>query len=272
MISEKEAQQRSFTKAIGRVLNPMEWIRQISSGKYRRMISEIDVIDNIMRNSIARIKPDLRERLHQARMAFKNREYRRVFQYASDILDGVNGVLIDQMEELENVSREIYDEFSKDTVDDYQRQKIDKQLGLPKTQVAASIQSERIIEAGIGQWLQEKIPTKKEIEGTLFDKIFRNMQGKQQEAARQALVVAERTYDLIQQAFDALDNNRRNIVEYIRLAKYYQNKLSVENEHLRRMYFNYFSPETPQVDQSQTPVAESIQPINQPKTTDEGVK
>jgi hypothetical protein len=241
---EKEAQKRSVTKMLGRSLNPMEWIRQMSSSKYRRLIAAVDAVDKAMRDNITRLKPSLRDQLHQARMAMKNRDFLRVFQYANSILDSVNGVFIDQIDELDTIGSEIYSEFSQNTMDDFERQQLEEQLGVRKVpRVAASPDPELIIEAGVTQWLQEKIPTKKELEGVLFDKIFKNIQGKQQNAAREAMAIAESTYALIDQAFAVLDDNRRNIMEYVRLAREYQKKLGNEKEHLKRMYIANFPAE-----------------------------
>ena len=219
----------------------MEWIRQMSSSKYRRLIAAVDAVDKTMRDNVTRLRPDLRERLHQARMALKNRDFRRVFQYANSLLDSVNGVFIDQMDELDSIGREIYAEFSQDTMDEFDRQQLEEELGIRKApRVAASADPELVIEAGVTQWLQEKIPTRKEFEGVFFDRIFKNMQGKQQNAARDALAIAENTYNLIEQAFAVLDDNRRNIMEYVRLAREYQRKLTIEKDKLKRMYVNYF--------------------------------
>jgi hypothetical protein len=261
---EKEAQKRSVTKMLGRALNPMEWIRQMSSGKYRRLISAVDAVDKTMRDNITRLKPELREHLHQARMAMKNRDFRRVFQYTSSILDSVNGVFIDQIDELDSIGREIYAEFSQDTMDKFDRQQLEEQLGL-RSRVAALPDSELIIEAGVTQWLQEKIPTKKELEGVLFDKIYKNMQGKQQNAAREAMAIAESTYALIDQSFAVLDDNRRNIMEYVRLAREYQKKLANEKEHLKRIYVTYFPAESPATQVKTAP--ETTPPPAIPPTT-----
>lgn len=257
---EKEAQKRSVTRMLGRAINPMEWVRQMSSSKYRRMITAVDSIDKVIRDNITRLKPDLRERLHQARMAFKNRDLRRVFQHTTEILDTINGVFIDQIDELDAISNELLQEFSQSTMDEYDRQQLEQQLGIYRTPKAASSNSELVIEAGITQWIQEKIPTKKEIEGTLFDKIFRNMQGKQVESARQALSIAERAYESVDQIFDTLDANRRNIAEYVRLARDYQRRIGVEKERLKRMYFLYFPPETTQPQPPQQPETVPPQP------------
>jgi len=263
---EKEAQKRSVTRMLGRAINPMEWVRQMSSSKYRRMITAVDSVDKIMRDNIIRLKPDLRERLHQARMAFKNRDLRRVFQYTSEILDTINGVFIDQIDELDAVSREILAEFSQDTMDEHDRQQLEQQLGIYRTPRTAAANPELVIEAGITQWIQEKIPTRKEIEGTLFDTIFRNMQGKQVESARQALAIAERAYESVDQIFDTLDANRRNIAEYVRLAKDYQRRIGVEKERMKRMYFLYFPPEAAQ------PVQQPEQPQQPEAQTQQGQK
>ena len=250
---EKEAQKRSVKKMLGRALNPMEWIRQMSSSKYRRLIAAVDTVDKTMRDNIKRLKPDLREHLHQARMAMKNRDFRRVFQYTNSLLDSVNGVFSDQMDELEAIGREVYAEFSQDTMDEFERRQLEEELGVRKApQVTSSTEPELIIEAGVTQWIQEKMPTRKEFEGVFFDKIFKNMQGKQQNAARDALAIAESTYALIDRAFAALDDNRRNIMEYVRLSKDYQKKLAIEKDRLKRMYVNYF------------PAVEPTKPIEEP--------
>ena len=268
---EKEAQKRSVTKMFGRALNPMEWIRQMSSGKYRRLIAAVDAVDKTMRDNVMRLKPDLRERLHQARMAMKNRDFLRVFQYTNSILDSVNGVFIDQIDELDAIGREIYSEFSQNTMDEFDRQQLEEQLGIRKVpRIATSPNPELVIEAGVTQWLQEKIPTKKELEGVLFDKIFRNMQGKQQNAAREAMAIAEGTYALIDQAFAVLDDNRRNIMEYVRLAREYQKKLAIEKEHLKRMYVTYFPSEPVKpAEVPQPPVTPP--PVVAPETTTQPV-
>ncbi len=234
---EKEAQQRSATKALSRALNPMEWIRQLSSREYRELIAAVDRVDEVMRNRISYLKPSLRDNLHQARMAMKNREFRKVFQYANAIIDSVNGVFTEQTDELAQISDRVAAEFSQDKMEDWERNILEQELGVRKASL--------VIEAGVTQWIQEHLPTSKEIEGTLFDKIFRNMQGKQQEAARQALAIAERTYSLIKEAFEALDNARRNIVEYISLTRKYQKKMVGEKDQLKRMYTKYFLTEDP---------------------------
>lgn len=257
---EKFSQKRSVTRMIGQALNPLEWARQMSSSKYRSLIEAVDWIDRAMRTNIIRQKPTLRDYIHQARMALKNREYRKVFQYSSNIIDSVSSVFDEQINQVEELGRDVFREFSQDTMDEEERLQLEQQLGINKPK-AAEYLPELSAEAGVGQWLKEKLPTKKEIEGALFDKLFRNLQGKQQEAARQALIIAERIYEWIDPAFDALDSNRRNIVEYVRLVREDQKKLSVEKERLKKMYINYFS--VPDPVQSAAPVAQP-NPINQP--------
>src|SRR5690606_13073196 len=106
----KNAQKRSVTNTLGFTLNPMEWVRQISSEKYRRLIAEIDSVDKSMRETALQLQPTAREMLHNARMAFKNREYRRVFKYSFDILDSVYNIFEARIDELEKIGREVYAE------------------------------------------------------------------------------------------------------------------------------------------------------------------
>jgi hypothetical protein len=91
------------------------------------------------------------------------------------------------------------------------------------------------------------------LEGVLFDKIYKNMQGKQQNAAREAMAIAESTYALIDHAFSVLDDNRRNIMEYVRIAREYQKKLANEKERLKRIYITYFSAESPAAEVKTSP-------------------
>lgn len=253
---EKEAQRKSVTKAIGRAINPMEWVRQLSSQKYRSLINAVDYIDGQMRKRVLDLKPSLRDQLHQARMAMKNHEYGRVFQYATSILNSVDGVFIEKITDLDELGRRVYNDFSKNNMSEEERRQLEEDLFRePIREKSSEFNPELFIEAGVTQWLQEKMPTKRELEGNLFNKLFNNMNRKQQEAAREALGIAEKTYNLITEAFERLDNERRNIMEYIRLAREYHKNLMLEKSKLKRMYINYFPVETPPQEQTsqQTP-------------------
>ena len=204
---EKKAQQRSMTKAVGRAINPIEWVRQLSSQKYRELIREVDRVDSQMRNKVSSLKPTLRDQLHQARMAMKNHEYRTVFQYATSILNSVDGVFVENMGDLDELGRRVYQEFSKDKMSEEERKQLEEDLFRePFREKSSELKKELVIEAGVTQWLQEKIPTMKELEGNLFNKLFQNIKGKQQEAAREALAIADRTYNLISEAFKRSNN------------------------------------------------------------------
>ncbi|MCK9567730.1 hypothetical protein M0R72_02120 [Candidatus Pacearchaeota archaeon] len=271
---EKEAQQRSMTKAVGRAINPMEWMRQLSSQKYRSLIKEVDRVDAHMRKRVLELKPSLRDQLHQARMAMKNHEYLLVFQYATSILNSVDGVFVEKMGDLDALGRRVYEDFAKDRMSEEERRQLEEDLFRePIREKASNVQRELVIEAGITQWLQEKLPTKRELEGNLFNKIFQNVKGKQQEAARDALNVAERSYDLITEAFKRLDDERRNIFEYIKIAREYHKNLSLEKLKLRKLYSNYFpikeqedtvieAPQAPEAPMIAAPPAQA--PVAQP--------
>lgn len=254
----KYAQKRSITNTLGLALNPMEWVRQISSEKYRRLITEIDAVDKSMRETALQLKPTAREKLHQARMAFKNREYRRVFQYSFEILDGIRGIFTSRIDELEKIGREVYDEYAQESMSDNEIKQFEERQGFSNRSNSSLEQEDLVINAGVTQWLKEKVPTKKEMEGALFDKLFKNMNGKQQEGARQALLVAERAYDLIQKSFVELDKNRRNIIEYVKLARHYQHQLFVEKEQLKKIYLNYFPPEAVATPTLEAPPVQSV--------------
>lgn len=268
---EKEAQQRSMTKAVGRAVNPIEWVRQLSSQKYRALIKEVDRVDAYMRKRALELNPYLKDQLHQARMAMKNHEYRLVFQYATSILNSVDGVFIEKMNDLEAVGRRVYEAFSKDRMSEEERRNLDEDLFRePIREKDSEIKRELVIEAGITQWLQEKLPTKRELEGNLFNKIFQNVKGKQQEAARDALKVAEKSYALVTEAFERLDDERRNISEYVRLAREYHKNLSLEKLRLRKLYSNHFPPEIKEQENREAPVAQApvvIPPAPAPSTS-----
>jgi hypothetical protein len=121
-----------------------------------------------------------------------------------------------------------------------------------------------VIEAGITQWLQEKIPTRRELEGNLFNKIFQNVKGKQQEAARDALNVAEKSYTLVTEAFSRLDDERRNISEYVKLAREYHKNLSLEKRKLQKLYSNYFPPEIKEQEDAARESPEAQAPVVAP--------
>jgi hypothetical protein len=255
---EKEAQQRSMTKAVGRAVNPIEWVRQLSSQKYRALIKEVDRVDAYMRNRVLELKPYLKDQLHQARMAMKNHEYRLVFQYATSILNSVDGVFIEKMNDLDAVGRRVYEDFSKDRMSEEERRNLEEDLFRePIREKDSEIKRELVIEAGITQWLQEKMPTKRELEGNLFNKIFQNVKGKQQEAARDALKVAEKSYTIVTEAFERLDDERRNISEYVRLAREYHKNLSLEKFKLRKLYSNHFPPEIKEQKDEEPPVEQA---------------
>jgi len=258
---EKEAQQRSVTKAVGRAVNPMEWVRQLSSKKYRELIWAVDRVDEKMRRRVLDLKPTLRDQLHQARMAMKNHEYRRVFQYATSIINSVDGVFVENMGELDEIGRRVYQDFSKDRMSDEEREQLEEDLFRePFHEKVSELKRELVIEAGITQWLQEKLPTKRELEGNLFNKLFQNIKGKQQEAAREALASAERIYTLITEAFSRLDGERRNIMEYVKLAREYHKNLATEKRKLQKRYVDYFPASEPEVQQPETgtPVPQQI--------------
>jgi hypothetical protein len=262
----KEAQQRSMTKAVGRDVNPMEWIRQLSSQKYRALIREVDRVDAHMRRKVSELKPSLKDQLHQARMAMKNHEYRRVFQYATSILNSVDGVFVEKMADLDALGRRVYEDFAKDRMSEEERRQLEEDLFRePARESVSEAQHELVIEAGITQWLQEKMPTRRELEGNLFNKIFQNVKGKQQEAARDALNVAEKSYALISEAFERLDDERRNISEYVRLAREYHKNLSLEKRKLQKIYSNHFPPEIKEQEDAEINAPAAQAPVvNQP--------
>jgi hypothetical protein len=159
-------------------------------------------------------------------------------------------VFVEKMGELDELGRRIYNDFSKDRMSEEEKKQLEDDLFRePFQEKSSAIHSELVIEAGITQWLQEKLPTKRELEGNLFNKLFQNIKGKQQEAAREALGIAERTYALVTEAFERLDDERRNIMEYVKLAREYHKNLSMEKRKLQKRYTDYFpaaEPEKPE--------------------------
>src|SRR5690606_12678299 len=92
MSTEKYAQRRSVVRQVGRALNPMEHARRYLSDEYSQMTEEIKAIDTSMREKALGQNDELREYLHEARMAMKQRKFPSVVYYAYKLVSSIDGV------------------------------------------------------------------------------------------------------------------------------------------------------------------------------------
>lgn len=256
MSIEKEAQGRSITNMLGRALNPMEWVRYYGFIDYRQLYNEITALDTTMRQKVRDNEIGIRTSLHEARMAMKNREFPKVLYYALKLIQSVDGIF--DVSKIEEISNEIFtkeQQASQSSITDEQRQEMEEALGERPLQgqaqfpteaalsvlLRASAVPELISEAGAIQWLQENIPTARQMKGDLLDRIFRNKAGKQKEAAKEALRLAEQVYSSIKTLFDKLDAARTDFGKYISTVKYYQGVFDKYKARLSALYQANFS-------------------------------
>jgi hypothetical protein len=272
MTLEKEAQRKSLVNMLGRKLNPMEHARYLFSRKYRDVYNKIKEIDSDMREIALSSDPGIRESLHEARMAFKNREYPRVIYHAWKILESVDGIF-SQVDELEKIRESIMEEFYGEgtKLSDEEIRQMNTALGkkplaqkpvqmpatanlefLLYTTAAPSLDlssAEMIKQAGPIQWFQENIPSYRQMEGALLDRIFRNKMGKQREASKQALRIAEKVYGSIKDVFKQLDTARTDFSSYVTIAKRYKDRFDQQKAELSTLYQSQFADIVPDMSQ-----------------------
>jgi hypothetical protein len=287
MTFDKEAQRKSIVNMLGRHLNPMELARKTLSRRYRDVYNKIKEIDNDMREVALSSDPGIRDSLHEARMAYKNREYPRVLFYAWKILETMDGIFyqIDELEKLrETMMEEFYGEGTKLSDDELRQmnealgKKPEKPLAQGPVQMPKAAKLELLLyaaaapdpdsipmgmvkQAGPMQWLQENIPTFHQMEGALLDRIFRNKMGKQREAAKSALNIAERAHASIKEVFKQLDAARTDFSSYITIAKRFKDRFEQQKQQLSALYQSNFADIVPDMSKynkdkgNQTPAA-----------------
>lgn len=276
MNMDKEAQSRSPIKWLGRMLNPMEYVRYFGYDSYRRVYDSITEIDNDIRGRAVARKDELRDFLHQARMGMKNREYPRVMYYAWKILESMDG-MFDRVDELELLRSEMMSEYySSGDVSKQEQGEMERSLGKPverplaqrRVKVpTASVTKEGLTStAGVTEWLEENIPTWRQMEGSMLDRIFRNKMYKQKEAARKALQMAEVSFKTIQDVFAALDSARTDFSAYLSTAQKAREKFNKQKNELSVLYNQYFQTDPGPVTVDQQPVTqEPTQPAPLPQ-------
>lgn len=277
MTLEKQAQKKSVVNILNRNLNPMEIARRTFSPRYNEVYNKIKEVDTNMREIALSSDPGIRDSLHEARMAYKNREYPKVVFYAWKLLESVDGIFdgIDELEQIKDmVMREFHEDSSKLT--DEEIAQMNKALGKPATKLpkasklkyllytVAAPDIELLKTADSAQWLKENIPTFHQMEGALLDRIFRNKLGKQREAAKRALNIAEKVYSSIKEVFRLLDEARTDFSSYISIAKRFQNKFDQQKQELSTLYQTYFADIVPSNHTEQTPPVAPV--VTQPPT------
>ena len=84
---EKEAQSRSWGNQIGEFFNVKDRFRSWVSEEYADATALVKEVDDEMRQAAKDHSPTMRQAIHEARMAYKNREYPKVMYYAWQLLD-----------------------------------------------------------------------------------------------------------------------------------------------------------------------------------------
>lgn len=239
------------------------------SERYREVYNKIKTVDSEMRNKALENDPDIRDTLHKARMSYKNREYPKVVFYTWKILESMSGVF-DSIDDLEQFKETVIKDFYKsrgDQLSDEELTQMSESLGakplaqgpvqMPKASsfeclfytVAApdpNLSIGMIKQAGPVQWLKENIPTFNQMEGALLDRIFRNKMGKQREAARRALNIAENAHSSIKEMFKLLDSARTDFTSYISIARKFRNKFNQQKQELSTIYQTHFADIVPE--------------------------
>lgn len=251
---DKLAQARNVFKQLGRTLNPMEYIRYHGYDSYRRVYDEITLVDNEMRQEAKSAKQDMNDFIHQARMAMKNREYPKVMYYAWQVIESLDRIS-DPVNRLENLQKEMISEYyNEQNIGNKEISEMHKSLSTkdvkssdmrkllyataaPNIELTANL----ISKAGPIQWLKENIPTYRQMEGSMLDRIFRNKLHNQKEAARKALRIAERAFQTMKDVFVQLDTYRTEFSSYLDTAKRFQSKISSFKQEISNMYQDNFA-------------------------------
>jgi hypothetical protein len=106
------------------------------------------------------------------------------------------------------------------------------------------------------------------MKGNILDRIFRNKAGKQKEAAKEALRLAEQVYGSIKTFFDKLDSARTDFNKYISTVKYYQGLFAKYKARLSVLYQANFAGIAPAKEEgSEIPPAIIPPPAEAPPAT-----
>ena len=259
---EKEAQKRSLIKGLGRALDPMGQLMYHGFGDYRKIYDAISSVDKKMRERALKSNPTMNKGVHEARMAFKRREFPKVMYYSMKVLDSLNGVfeIVDSLNGIASQMGEKYFPETKSNLTREQIEELKKNLGVPVEAKAALeillyaspvpdpdlITKEALEkEAGPVDWIKENLPSMKGLQYDLISKIIKNKAGKQREAAEAALRIAESAFSDMKRVFSELESNLGNFDEYIDIAHRAKNEMKHHRDELSRIYRGNFANITP---------------------------
>lgn len=265
----KEAQKKSFLKTLKRNLSPKNIFRYISSSEYRQLYDIVEQTDNEMRDTAKYYGKILRDIIHNVRMSFKNREYAQVLYYTMQLLQTIHPIFA-KIDNVKIVRDRIVAEFnSKSGVSRRQKEELEAYLGRPQAQTISTpqvssvnqlsngdirapiISSAKLLkatvapssltkEADVFQWIKENIPTSTQISGDILDTLVKNKSGKQKEAARESLKIAEDSYNSINELFKSLESNLSDFSSYISIVDNFNKKLHEYYNHLSILYNENF--------------------------------
>lgn len=243
---EKTAQQKSLLKTITREMNPVNMIRYLGSEKYRELYNYLKEEDENLRRMVIDKQDDLREYLHHARMAFKNREYAVVVYYSMKIVDFLQEVF-ENTKKLEEKINSIKNEIlGLNTLEPEQIEEMKKKFEEKTSKYSSDMMKQNLLyitaapefisEATVGQWIKENIPTSKQLSGSLFERVFKNLFGKQKESARESLRIAENVFSSIKEIFGKLESSLTDPMKYISIVNDYKTKLNNFDKRLLSIY------------------------------------
>jgi hypothetical protein len=228
--------------------------------------------ENEVKERLMERQQELRDYLHESRMAFKNVEYPRVLHSANMLRKTVDDLFdfSGLREEIEKaltefhgntgLTREQLEELAKELKQESKTKEIKK----------SNIHSELFAEATAMQWIKEHLPTSKEIDSKFYEKIFKNMLSKQKEGARTALRIAENIFNATKEIFKKLKETRNDFNRYIAIINNFKQTL---NSYKATLISIYNQPEfQAALDPNNHPIAEVSKPATQEVVIQEPVE
>jgi len=209
-------------------------------------------------------------------MAMKNRQYPRVIYHAWRLLNITDNVVAD-MSKLEKIRDKQFDKFYGKNLTPTQKKNLHEglvgQASTPaptKLLTASTPDPELITQAGIMQWLKEVLPTQRELQGEVLDRIFKNKISKQREGARDVLREAEGIYKGMTGLFSRLDDARTDFNKYMETVSSWKEDYNEFKTTLTALYREHFDELIPEEVKAADPVQAPIEePAPQAETAGE---
>jgi hypothetical protein len=241
---------RSFSGRVKEFLNPREFLRRQFSEDYKKISDQVRDIDDSARKKIKGSDSSIQQNIHEARMAFKNREYPRVIYFAwqlinslENIFDGFGFLVMERELALKNY-------YGQPGLTQEQIQQMHSALSKKKASFGSkkckAVPDPNIVsQAGIVEWWKETMPTFRQMEGGIMDRLFRNVAQKQKEASREFLRLAEQAYQSVKNLFVRLESYRTDPDKYIQTIQNALLDFAQLKNRLQTLYQANFPEEQP---------------------------